>query len=127
MGITQFAIKRPITIVMFILALVLMGGIAYTRLQVSRFPNVSFPVVTVQVTYPGASARDAEQLIAKPIEQAMNGLSGISDITSASSEGRAVIRLSLADNADINQAVSDINRTLSAMRSKLPADIDPPM
>ena len=126
MGITQFAIKRPITMVMLILALVLMGGVAYGRLQVSRFPNIRFPVVTVQVGYSGASAEDTEQLVAKPIEQAMNGLSGVRDITSTSSEGRAVVRLTLADNADANQAVSDVNRTLSATRSRLPADIDPP-
>jgi HAE1 family hydrophobic/amphiphilic exporter-1 len=126
LGITQFAIKRPITIVMLILALVLMGGVAYTRLQVSRFPKVSFPIVTIQVGYPGASAQDVEQLVAKPVERAMNGLSGVRDITSTSAEGRAVIRLTLSDNADVNEAVSDIVRTMSAIRSRLPDDIDPP-
>jgi HAE1 family hydrophobic/amphiphilic exporter-1 len=125
-GITQFAIKRPVTVAMLILGLVLMGGIAYARLQVSRLPNITFPVVTIQVGYPGASPRDAEQLVAKPIEQAVNGLAGLKDMTSASTEGRATIRLTMVDNADLNQAVSEVDRILSSIRSRLPAEIDPP-
>ncbi|MBM3941368.1 MAG: efflux RND transporter permease subunit [SAR202 cluster bacterium] len=126
MGITQFAIKRPVTIAMFILGMVLIGIMAYDRLQVSRLPNITFPVVTIQVGYPGASARDAEQLVARPIEQAVNGLAGLQDITSTSTEGRATIRLTLADNADLNQAVGEVDRIMSSIRSRLPDDIDPP-
>ncbi len=126
MGITQFAIKRPVTVAMLILGLVLMGGIAYSRLQVSRLPNIIFPVVTIQVGYPGASPRDAELLVAKPIEQAVNGLAGLKDMTSTSTEGRATIRLTMVDNADLNQAVSEVDRILSSMRSRLPDEIDPP-
>ena len=126
MGITQFAIKRPVTVAMLILGLLLMGGMSYARLQVSRLPNITFPVVTIQVGYPGASARDAEQLVARPIEQAVNGLAGLKDMTSSSTEGRATIRLTMVDNADLNQAVSEVDRILSSIRSRLPADIDPP-
>ena len=63
MGITQLAIKRPLTIIMFILAMVILGVVGYTNLQVSRFPKITFPVVAVVVGFPGASAQETEQLV----------------------------------------------------------------
>ena len=126
MGLTRFAINRPVTITMFILALVLMGSIAYTRLPVSRYPNLDIPRVSIRVSYPGASPQDVEQLVAEPIEEAMNGLSGVTDITSTSREGSAAVSLRLTENADVNELVGDVNRRLSAIRSRLPADIDSP-
>ena len=126
MGLTRFAINRPITITMFVLALVLMGSIAYTRLPVSRYPNLDIPRVTIRVSYPGASPQDVEQLVAEPIEEAMNGLSGVTDITSTSREGSARVSLRLTENADVNEVIGDVNRKLSAIRSLLPADIDSP-
>ena len=126
MGLTRLAVKRPITITMLILALVLMGGVAYTKMQVSRFPRVNFPVVTIRVGYPGASAQDVEQLVTKPIETAMNGLSGVSDISSTSREGQAMVRVQLSEDADINQAALDISRKVASIQSRLPADITPP-
>ena len=126
MGITRFAINRPITITMLILGMVLVGVAAYTQLQVSRYPNIDIPRVTIRVGFPGASAQDAEQLVSKPIEQAINGLSGIRDVASSSVEGRSTIRLRLREGADVNQVVADVDRALTSISSRLPDDIDPP-
>ncbi|MEK7682352.1 MAG: efflux RND transporter permease subunit [Chloroflexota bacterium] len=126
MGLTRLAVKRPITITMLILALVLMGGVAYTKLQVSRFPRVNFPVVSIRIGYPGASAQDVEQLVTKPIETAMNGLSGVSDIFSTSREGQSSVTVQLSEDADVNQAALDISRKVASIQSRLPADITPP-
>ena len=68
MGITRFAINRPVTISMLILGMVLVGAVAYTQLQVSRYPNIDIPRATIRVGFPGTSAQDAEQLVSKPIE-----------------------------------------------------------
>jgi HAE1 family hydrophobic/amphiphilic exporter-1 len=111
---------------MLILGMVLVGVVAYTQLQVSRYPNIDIPRVTVRVGFPGASAQDAEQLVSKPIEQALNGLSGIQDVASSSVEGRSTIRLRLREGADVNQVVADVDRALTSISSRLPDDIDPP-
>ena len=126
MGITRFAINRPITITMLILGMVLAGAVAYTQLQIRRYPNIDIPRVAIRVGFPGTSAQDAEQLVSKPIEQALNGLSGIRDVASSSVEGRSTIRLRLREGADVNQVVADVDRALTSISSRLPDDIDPP-
>ena len=126
MGITRFAINRPITITMLILGMVLVGAVTCTQFQVSHYPNIDIPRVAIRVGFPGTSAQDAEQLVSKPIEQALNGLSGIRDVASSSVEGRSTIRLRLREGADVNQVVADVDRTLTSISSRLPDDIDPP-
>lgn len=122
LGITRLAVNRPLTIIMFVLALVIMGLVAYSRLQVSRFPKVEFPMVVVVVGFPGASAQETEHLVTEPVERALNGISGVKTITSSSQEGASIITVELNDNADVNQAASDIDRKLSSIRSGLPSD-----
>ncbi|MBI2958246.1 MAG: efflux RND transporter permease subunit [Chloroflexi bacterium] len=126
MSITQIAVRRPLTTAMFILALVLLGGLAYTRLQVARFPRSNFPNMSISVGYPGASAQDVDQLVAVPIARAMNGLPGVTGVSSTSREGNASIQLSLADNSNVDQLTGDIQRRLASMAGRLPADISPP-
>ncbi|MBI3743346.1 MAG: efflux RND transporter permease subunit, partial [Chloroflexi bacterium] len=126
MNITKIAVKRPLTTIMVILGLVLFGGLGYTRLHVARFPATNFPNITVQVGFPGAPAQDVDQLVAVPIAKAMNGLSGVTSITSSAREGLAFVSLTLADDADANQALLNVQRVLGSMASRLPPDITPP-
>ncbi len=102
MGLTRLAITRPLAVLMFIVSLVLMGGVAYTRLKVDRFPNISFPAVFVSVAYPGASPTDVEELVAKPLENTVAGLPGIESITSTSSEGFANLNVRFVEGTDTN-------------------------
>ena len=63
MGLTRVAIRRPLATMMVFLALILLGQQAYTRMRVDRFPNITFPVVFVQIDWPGASPENIEQQI----------------------------------------------------------------
>jgi hydrophobic/amphiphilic exporter-1 (mainly G- bacteria), HAE1 family len=126
MGLTRLAIRRPLTILMFIVALILLGGVAYSRLRQDRFPTISFPAVFVRIQYPGASPTDVEELVTKPVEDALSGLSGLDTITSTSSEGSASINIRFVDDADVNQASLDVERRLAAVRGSLPSDIGEP-
>ncbi|MBI4319669.1 MAG: efflux RND transporter permease subunit [Chloroflexi bacterium] len=126
MGLTRLAVTRPLAVLMFIIALVLMGVVSYRLLRVDRMPNVSFPWVNVSVTYAGASPQDAEEFIAKPIEAALSGLAGVSSIGSTSTEGRATVNIQLVEGADANQSAVDIERRLAAIRSRLPVDAGVP-
>lgn len=107
---------------MFILAMVIMGVVGYTNLQVSRFPNINFPVVAVVIGFPGASAQEVEQLVTDPVERALNGVSGVKNIVSTSREGSSIITVNLNDDVDVNRTAIDIDRTLSSIRGGLPAD-----
>ncbi len=71
MGLTRLAIRRPVTIGMLILAMVLVGAVAHQKLNVQLLPKLDQPAVTVVTTYNGATAEDMEQLVTKPIEDAV--------------------------------------------------------
>src|SRR5437867_3503154 len=123
---TRLSIERPLTILMGILTLVLLGGVAYTYLRVDRLPPLSLPVVNVVTTYPQATAGDVEELVTKPIEDALAGVAGAETIESTSSEGRSLVRVRLYAGADPNMASLDVERRVARIRSRLPVDADEP-
>ncbi|MSQ14709.1 MAG: efflux RND transporter permease subunit [Dehalococcoidia bacterium] len=126
MGLTRIALTRPVAICMFFMALAAMGAVAYTRLPVARFPNISFPSVSISVGYPGAAPEDVEALVTKPIEDAVIGLSGVDTIQSTSSEGSSRVTVRFLEGTDINIASIDIERKVNQVRRRLPADASDP-
>src|SRR5947208_2095415 len=126
MGVTRLAIYRPLAILMAIICLVLLGAVSYSRLRQDRFPAISFPSVFVSIQYPGANPGDVEDLVTKPVEDAVSGVSGIDTLTSTSSEGLATLNIRFVEGADVNQASLDIERRLAAIRGALPTDVGDP-
>jgi len=126
MALTRLAITRPLAILMLIISLVLMGAVSFTRMKVDRFPNISFPAVFVSIGYTGAAPSDIEELVTKPVENALSGLPGIDTISSTSSEGIARINVRFVEGTDTNQAAIDVDREVSSVRRRLPLDIDAP-
>src|SRR6266851_7997927 len=126
MSLTRLAVVRPLTVLMGLLGLVIMGGVAYTFLKIDRLPPITIPFVSVSMAYPGATAQDVEQLITEPIENAVSGMSGVSSITSSSSEGSAQVSVQLVDGTDPTQASLEVERRVNAIRNRLPADAGDP-
>src|SRR5918911_3333964 len=126
MALTRLAITRPLAILMLIVSLILMGAVSYTRMKVDRFPNISFPAVFVTIPYAGAAPSDMEELVTKPVENALSGLPGIDTLSSTSSEGTSQVNIRFIEGADTNQAALDVDRKLSSIRRRLPTDIDAP-
>jgi len=124
--VTRFAIRHPLPMLMAILAIVLMGAVAQRFLNVDRLPPLSFPIITVTVGYPQAAAQDVEQLVTQPIEDALAGVEGVESIESTSREGRAQIRIVLAQGKDPDLAALDVERRISRVLPRLPLDITPP-
>src|SRR5262249_18903713 len=127
MGLTRLAIRRPLTVLMGILALVLMGAVAYTYLQVDRLPPVSIGVISVSVLWPNSSAENVERLVAEPLENAISGISGVDTITSTSSEGSANVLVQLVDGYDPNQADIDIQEAMGPVLRQLPTGATAPV
>src|SRR5436190_2096418 len=126
MQLTRLAVVRPLTVLMGLLGLVIMGGVAYTFLKVDRLPPISIPFVSVNVTYTGATAQDIEQLVTIPIENAVSGMSGVASLSSTSSEGSSSVNVQLADGTDANTAALEVERRVAAIRNRLPADAGDP-
>jgi hydrophobic/amphiphilic exporter-1 (mainly G- bacteria), HAE1 family len=126
-GLTRLAIRRPLTVLMGILSLVLMGGVAYTYLQVDRLPPVSIGVISVSVVWPNAAADNVERLVAEPLENAVSGISGVSNVTSTSSEGSCSVVVQLVDGYDPNQADIDIQEAMGPVLRQLPTGASAPV
>ena len=93
MGLTRLAIQRPLTILMVILGIVLMGAISYTHLRVDRLPPIDIPFLGINVLYPQASAQDVELLVTQPLENAVSGLSGVTSVSSNSNDRERSARI----------------------------------
>src|SRR6476620_10416566 len=107
MGLTRVSISRPVFILMVIAAMVILGLVAFSRLNAELYPSINTPVVTVLTTYSGAAPEDVERLITKPIEDAVAGIANIDNIQSFSSEGRSQVTITFTDAGNVDLAASD--------------------
>ncbi|MBI2941821.1 MAG: efflux RND transporter permease subunit [Chloroflexi bacterium] len=127
MGLTRLAVARPLTILMMICGLVVMGLVARSLLKVDRMPaNISFGFVNVSVGLPGAAPLDVEQLIVTVLEDGLAGLPGVQGINGSASEGRGNVSFQLAEGADADRTAIEAERRLAGLRGRLPAEISPP-
>src|SRR5262252_7749663 len=126
MLLTRLAVVRPLTVLMGLLGLVIMGAVSYTFLKIDRLPPISIPFVSVNMSYTGATAQDVEQLITEPIENAVSGMSGVQSITSSSREGSANVNVQLVDGTDPTQAALEVERRVNGIRNRLPTDASEP-
>ena len=93
MSIPKLAIARPVTMFMLSFVVVLLGGISLSRLPVDLMPDVTYPSITVRTNYQGVGPLEMEELITRPVEQAVSAVAGLDQINSSSSEGNSTVRL----------------------------------
>ena len=126
MSIPATAIKRPVTMFMISSVIILLGLISLSKLPVDLLPDVSYPTVTVRVTYANVGPLEMEQIVTRPIEQAVSAVAGLEQVNSTSQEGSSIIRLSFAWGTDLNVAMDDLRTRLDRVRGRLPLEADPP-
>ncbi|GHT32885.1 acriflavin resistance protein [Bacteroidia bacterium] len=126
MNLSELSIKRPVLSTVFILIILLLGGIGYTYLGIREYPSVDNPIITVTVTYPGANAEVVENQITEPLEQNINGIPGIRSLTSQSQQGSSRITVEFELSVDLETAANDVRDKVSRAQRNLPRDCDPP-
>ncbi len=115
-------------VVLTVMALLLLAGFAaYQALPKESFPAIDIPYFYVSVSQSGVSPRDAERLLAKPVEDRLDGLDGLSNISSTSTTGHVSVFLEFDVNADKDEALADIRAALDGVTSELPSDADEPV
>src|SRR5438034_189845 len=127
MSIPATAIRRPVTMFMISAVIILLGGISLTRLPVDLLPDVSYPTVSIRVNYTGVGPLEMEQIVTRPIEQAVSAVAGLEQVNSSSQEGSSNIRMSFTWGTDLNAAMDDLRTRLDRVRGRLPIDADPPI
>ena len=126
MNLSELSVKRPVLSTVFVLIIFLMGIIGYTYLGVREYPNIDNPIITVNVSYPGANAEVIEKQITEPLEQNINGIPGIRSLTSSSSQGSSRITVEFELDVDLETAANDVRDKVSRAQRYLPRDVDPP-
>lgn len=127
MSIPRLAIHRPVTMFMLSGVIILLGWISFNRLPVDLMPDVTFPSVTVRVSYSGVGPLEMEELVTRPLEQALSAVSGLERLESTSSEGSSRVSLNFAWGTDLNEAADDVRSRLDRIRGRLPEEADPPV
>jgi HAE1 family hydrophobic/amphiphilic exporter-1 len=127
MWLADTSIRKPVFATMLVLALVVLGVVAYPRIGVDLFPKVDFPIVNIRTTLKGASPEIMDIDVTDKIEESVNTINGVKTITSTSTEGASVISVEFVLERDIDTAVEDVREKISVIRARLPRDIDEPV
>jgi HAE1 family hydrophobic/amphiphilic exporter-1 len=127
MILSDVSIRRPVFATMMMVTLVVLGIVAYQRLAVDEYPDVTYPVVIAQTTWPGASPEVMMREVSRPIEETLNTVQGVREITSTSFEGSSLVRLQMELGVDVAEALQDVQAKVARIRRQLPPDIEDPL
>ncbi|WP_397379427.1 efflux RND transporter permease subunit [Pseudomonas sp.] len=127
MTLSDICIRRPVFATVLSLIVVLLGLMAYDRLSVREYPNIDVPIVTVNVTYPGASPEIMESQVAQPIEDVLSGIEGLDFVTSISRSENTQITAQFRLGSNSDEAANDVRDRLGRVRGLLPDEISEPI
>jgi multidrug efflux pump len=123
MSLSTPFIRRPVATALLTVAMALAGAVAFKELPVSALPQVDFPTISVAASLPGASPEIMASSVATPLERQFGRIAGVTEMTSSSSLGSTSITLQFDLNRDINGAARDVQASINAARSYLPANL----
>lgn len=112
---SKFSVKKPLTVFVAVIAILVLGVVAYFRMTPDLLPNMDFPYVLIMTAYPGASPEKVEQEITKPMEQAMSTLDHIQEVTSVSSENVGMVVLEFTEGVNMDTVGVDIQQEISQL------------
>ncbi|WP_257447269.1 efflux RND transporter permease subunit [Archangium lipolyticum] len=128
MNLTELSVRRPVTGVMVFLCLTILGLFTFSRLKLDMLPNIEFPLVAIITQYPGAGPDSMEQLVTRPIEEAMASVENVEDINSTSNQGNSIVMVKFAWGTDMQTAEQDVRKNLEIFaQDRLPDDVERPL
>ncbi len=128
MSLTSLSVRRPTTAIMLFLALTILGVFTFSRLKLDMLPDLEFPVVAVITQYKGADPGSIEQLVTRPIEEAMASVENVQDIESTSSQDSSLVLVKFAWGSDMQAAENEVRKNLEIFAlDMLPSDASRPL
>lgn len=122
----ELSIRRPVFITCLFVLIIIAGWISLKSLSVNLFPDVTFPIVAIHTSYPGAGPSEMETLVTKPIEDEVASVSGIKSLSSISQEGLSIVIVEFNLSVDIKNAEQQVRDRVSRVKNRLPEDSDDP-
>lgn len=124
MKITDFSVERPVTMVMVIFGLLVLGLTALSYLSIDLLPEITNPTLTVSASYPGAGPEEVEKAVARVIEAAVGTVSNVEKITSSSRVGSCSVRVQFAWGTNMDSAQADVRARLEMYKRRLPEEVE---
>jgi hydrophobic/amphiphilic exporter-1 (mainly G- bacteria), HAE1 family len=127
MNISTFAVRRPIMSVMAALIIIIIGLISLWRLSIDLMPDITYPTLSISTVYSNASPEEIEELITRPLEEAVSAVPGVEQVTSVSSEGQSSVRVTFTWGTQLDEAANDLRDRLDRVIGLLPEDAERPV
>src|SRR6188474_3112181 len=126
MNISELSLRRPVLAIVMNIIIVVFGIIGFKFLGIRDYPAIDPPNVNVRTSYSGANADIIESQITEPLEKSINGIAGIKNISSSSSQGSSSINVEFDIETDLEAAANDVRDKVSQATRSLPNDLDGP-
>lgn len=127
MRLPEFSVKQPVATLMIFMAVIIVGSVSLSRLNIDMFPEIEPPVVSILTTWPGASASDVETEVTQVIENRVNAVNNLDTLTSKSLDNLSVVVCKFDWGTQLDVATNDVRDNLELARRDLPDDVEPPM
>lgn len=126
MNLPKLAVSKPVTTVMFYLALTVLGAFALSKLAIELLPKLEPPAISIVTIYPGASAEDVEQKVTKLIEEQVSTINNVSKVTSSSKDNISIVTVTFSWATNIAEATNDVRDAIDRVKRNLPSDAQEP-
>lgn len=126
MSLSEFSIKRPIFVIMLTLVVIVLGLISLSRLPIDLMPDITYPTLNVFTSYGNTAPEEMEQIITRPIEEALSSVPGVEEIYSISSQGSSTVRVMFAWGTDLEEAANDIRERIDRIIGRFPEEVQRP-
>ncbi len=126
-NISAWSIRNPVAPILLFIVLLVLGAMSFTKLPVTRFPNIDIPIVAVTVTDPGVAPSELETQVAKRVEDAVFNVTGVKNVTTNLTEGTSTTIIEFRLEVDTQTAVADVKDAVERIRSDLPATANEPL
>lgn len=127
MYLSRLAVKRPVTIFMIVLIILLLGTVSLSRLGLDLFPDMELPYAVVITSYDGAGPEEIETLVTRPIEEAVASVDNVQEVMSVSREGLSMVQVGFTWGTDMDYASLDIREQVGFIEAMLPSDAGDPI
>lgn len=125
--LSKFSVKKPYTVVVGIVLIIILGIVSFRDMTVDLLPSMNLPYAIVMTTYPGASPEEVEEIVTKPVEQTMATVSNIKNIQSVSSENASTVMLEFEQTANMDSVTIEMRENLDQISGFWPEEIASPM
>jgi hydrophobe/amphiphile efflux-1 (HAE1) family protein len=127
MFLSNFSVKRPVAMIVLIVAMMAMGLLALSKLRVNQNPDVEIPMLFINIPYPGASPETVEREVVNRLEKSLQSIAGVTQIESDSREGSATFEIEFSFDKNLIEASDEVRNAIASVRYKLPTEMREPM